>query len=283
MVESSRPRRVHPQGRTDTALRIGRATIVAFTLRRTFAEVERFVLFIGYPHSGSSMVGSLLNAHPEMVISQEVDVLRYVRPGITRNQLFALVLDGDRRFEGLGRRWMGTDYAVANASQGHFDRLRVIGDKDAGPSARRLGANPRLLDRLRGAVGVPLRVLHISRNPFDNIASMARSRNRPLSEAVDRYGNLSVAVDTVRERLGADELFEVPYESITAQPVAQVRAICDFIGVEAPASFLEACTASVRPGINRSRDDVTWTPEFRNQVEKLIRTRPALRDYTFSD
>ena len=63
------------------ALRVGKATIDGFKSRRSFDQVEHFLFFIGYPHSGSSLVGAAPNGHPEMVVSHEADVLRYVRPG----------------------------------------------------------------------------------------------------------------------------------------------------------------------------------------------------------
>ena len=44
--------------------------------RHELQSVEAFCIFIGYPRSGHSLLGSLLDAHPEMVIAHELDVLR---------------------------------------------------------------------------------------------------------------------------------------------------------------------------------------------------------------
>lgn len=272
-----------PRTRTQVALRVGKATIDGFKCRRTFDQVERFLFFIGYPHSGSSLVGSLLNGHPEMVVSHEADVLRYLRPGLTRNQLFALVLDGDRQFEAIGRRWMGIDYSFPGSAQGTFDHLRVVGDKKAGNSAVRMQQDPALLGRLRSLVDEPIRVLHISRNPFDNIASMHRNRKRPLEEAVARYRRFATAVDDVRLRLEPEELMEFNYETFAADPARHLRDICTFIGVDDSDDFVLAGAAMVRPSANRSRDTVTWPPGVLQQVEEMIATRPTLRDYSFTN
>src|SRR5687767_7508658 len=53
------------------------------------ARVSSYVFFVGYPRSGHSLVGSLLDAHPDMAIAHEMDALRFVR-GYSRNQLFHL-------------------------------------------------------------------------------------------------------------------------------------------------------------------------------------------------
>jgi hypothetical protein len=271
-----------PRTRAQVALRVGKATIDGFKSRRSFHEIERFVFFIGYPHSGSSLVGALLNGHPEMVISHEADLLRYVRPGLTRNQLFALALDGDRQFEAIGRQWMDIDYSFPGTAQGTFDRLRVVGDKKAGNSAYRMQQDPDLLARLRAIVEVPIRVVHISRNPFDNVASMHRNPAKPLSEALERYRRFATAVDDARTQLASDELLEFNYEAFAADPTPQLRAICTFIGVEGSDDFIAASAALVKPSTNRSRDRVTWPTDVRQRVEEMIAQRPTMRDYSFT-
>ena len=42
---------------------------------RLYDGVETFVLFIGYPRSSHSLVGAILDAHPEIIIPNEYDVL----------------------------------------------------------------------------------------------------------------------------------------------------------------------------------------------------------------
>jgi Sulfotransferase family len=270
------------------ALHLARATVEGVRNRRAFRDVEHFLIFIGYPHSGSTLVGSLLNAHPEAVVSHEANILRYVKPGITRQQLFALVLEGDRRFAAVGRRWMHIDYALPGTHQGTFDHLRVVGDKMAQRASRQIYADPSVLDRLRRIVGVPIRVLYLTRNPFDNIASMASPSmtQRPpksLSEVVERYRGLADAVDDVRRRLESEELLTLSYESVSADPARRMSEICRFIGVDATESFLETCARAIRPGASRSRDRITWPSEERRAVDELIAAHPTLHRYTFDD
>ena len=48
----------------------------AENLFKVYDGVETFVMFIGYPRSRHSLVAALLDAHPEIIISDEYDVLR---------------------------------------------------------------------------------------------------------------------------------------------------------------------------------------------------------------
>ena len=133
------------------------------------AGVERYCMFVGYPRSGHTLIGSLLNAHPEMVIAHELDALAHVQAGFSRGQIFALLLDRDCAYNEAGRSSQGYTYDVPGQWQGRFEKLRVIGDKKGGRSSMRLRANPDLLGQVRRVIGLPMRIIHEVRNPFDNI------------------------------------------------------------------------------------------------------------------
>lgn len=272
-----------PQTRSEVAAFVAHAAVDGFKNRRVFRDVEYFLFLVGYPRSGSTLVGTLLNAHPEMVVAHESDIIRYVRPGITRNELFAILLMRDRQFAEIGRRFNGFDYAVGGGSQGQFDRLRVIGDKHAGRAERRLHADPGRLDRLRRVVRVPIRVLHITRNPFDVVASIAGNRGLPIAKGIEIYRELSVAVDDVRDRLSETELFEFKYEELAETPVQWMRDICAFIGVGASDAYLEMCAALIDPGGRRGRARFEWSVTERRELEELIAARPVLAGYVFDE
>jgi hypothetical protein len=270
-----------PMTRLELASFLGKATLQGMRHRREFADVKHVFFLLGYPRSGSTLIGSMLNAHPQMVIAHESDLFRYVRRGVTRNQLFAILLLRDQEFAGVDRQWNGFDYAVGD--QGQFTDLRVIGDKHAGRAARRLHENPPLLDRFRHVVGVPIRSLHNVRNPYDNIASIAHNRSLPVAKAIDIYRRLGVAVDDVLGRLKPEELFEVRYEDFTADPATWLTDICHFAGVEVTSEYVAACSALAEPGGRRGRHRVEWSATERDEVTEIIGSRRVLSGYTFDN
>lgn len=259
----------------------GRAAIGALRLRRALADLERFCFFLGYARSGSTLVGALLNAHPEIVIANELDVLRYVEMGTSRNQIFSLLLQRDRDFAVFGYQWTGYDYKVPGQFQGTFERLRVMGDKRAGRSTHRLGEHPDLLDALRRTVGVPVRVIHVVRNPYDTITTMAWNSKRTLAPVVARYQRMSAAVDAARSCLDPEELLDIRYESFVEHPEEQLSELCRFLGVTTPFEYLRACASLVEPTSSRSRDRLPWSAGERREVESLIGRRPVLAGYEF--
>src|SRR5215207_7292340 len=97
-------------------------------------------MFIGYPRSGHSLVGALLDAHPNAIIAHELNALECVEKGVDKGCIFQLVLENSRKFAKSGRRWEGYSYKVSNQWQGRFERLLVIGDKKGGGSTRILSS-----------------------------------------------------------------------------------------------------------------------------------------------
>jgi hypothetical protein len=253
--------------------------------RKLFDQVEAYCMFVGYPRSGHSLVGSLLDAHPDVVIAHELDVLRLLRFRFRRNQLYALILANDRSFTTAGRAWTGSDYNVPGQWQGTYRTLRVIGDKKGGQSTRRLYAHPWLLTRLRRTVRVPLRVVNVIRNPYDNISSMKlQLRGRPTLEGtVDEYFGLCDAMVAIKRQLGADELFDLRYESLVAQPAASLRALYSFLGVTDDQRYVGPSASVVSGQPSRSRSKLAWSPALVREVERRIPRYEFLRGYSFED
>jgi hypothetical protein len=77
-----------------------------------FAEIERFCLFVGFPRSGGSLVGAMLDAHPDMAIAQELGALRKMGLGYSKAALYAALLKADRKYAESGWQHQGFDYAV---------------------------------------------------------------------------------------------------------------------------------------------------------------------------
>jgi hypothetical protein len=248
---------------------------------RQLSEVERFLIFLGYPRSGHTLIGSLLNAHPDVVVSHELNVCRYLDHGFHRTALYGLIFERDRRFASVGRHWEQYDYRVPNQHQGSVRRLRVIGDKRGAATTRWLERQPDLLERMRGTVRVPLRAVHVIRNPYDNIATMSRRAHSSVDEAIGQYEALCDAVAAIRARLGADEIVDLRYEDFLADPRARLAELCRFAGVEPSDAYLDDCAAVVWSSSSRSRDTVEWSPTQHARLDAIIAGHHGFEGYSF--
>ena len=258
---------------------------VAAQHRADFGEIERYLMFVGYPRSGHSLVGSLLNAHPDVVVSHQLDALRYVEHGFSRAQLFGMIFLSDRRFEKKGRT--GTkrefDYAVPGQWQGKYRTLRIIGDKRGKNTSERLGADPALLARVAALVDVPIRFVHVVRNPYDNITTMTRRAHSTLERTTQRYFNLVDSVVAIRAMVGPDAWHELRHEDLIASPRTALEDLCRFLEVEPHPDYLDACAGTIYQSPHRSRFDMDWSPELIAEVARRAAAVDFLADYAYDE
>lgn len=245
-----------------------------------FAQLERFCLFVGYPRSGHSLVGSLIDAHRHAVIAHELDALRYVQFGFSRAQLFWLILDNSRRFTQQGRQWTGYSYAVPSQWQGRALCLKVIGDKRGGDTSRRLARNFTLLSKLQGRVKIPVKVIHVVRNPLDNIAAMVNRGDAPtLSHALRQYDLMSSLSAKVREAVGELNFMTIWLDDLVSAPEETLTRLCDFLGLDAPRDYLDDCAALVFKQPQQARQRTIWQPHHLAQVLSLTHRYDFLTRY----
>lgn len=278
-------RRARERGKP--AVRTARAYAALARHPQALWQPERFCTFIGYPRSGHTLVGSLLNSHPEIVISHELDALRYVRRGVHRTTLFGLILARDAWFTGQGSEWTGFDYSVEAQWQGRARRYRVIGDKRGGHTSLALVDRPELTDELRETVLMPVAVVHVTRNPFDNIARMAKRSTEELDaagklqSAARTYLGMARAAHAQRQGWEPRWWIDVRHEDFCADPKHWLTELCRFLQVEPEHEWLEAVVPKVHESPSRSRDVVQWTPELIDEIEAAIDELPTLSSYSF--
>ncbi len=247
-----------------------------------FLTVERYCMFVGYPRSGHSLVGSLLDAHPDVAIAHELDALGYFEAGFSVPQIYWLILDKDRAFTESGREWMGYRYVVSNQWQGRVRKLRVIGDKKGGSSTLRCQEKPDLLPMFRRAVGVPLKLIHVVRNPYDNISTIFRRQQQPtLAASIDWYFSMCDTVSRVMEDAEDGSLTTLRLEALVSDAKAVLADLCAFLGVEGSAEYLNDCADLVWASPQRTREDAGWTAEEIARVRERMKRFPYLDGYGF--
>ena len=251
-------------------------------LARELASVERFCLFVGYPRSGHSLVGALLNAHRDAVISHELDAPPLILAGCSRDELYARIIARARWFHLRGDR-SNYAYRAREQWQGRFARLRVVGDKRAGSVTRSIAAHPDFLERVRDLVGVPLRLIHVVRNPYDNIAAIEIWHGLSLAESVRYYFmhcDTTARLDTLCR---PDELLSLRHEEMLQDPAATLARLCAFLGLEHDPQYLDDCRSIVFPRTTYTRRKAAWTPALLDEVQQRLASYPHLAGYAFDE
>ncbi len=248
--------------------------------RARFAEVQRFVLFAGYPRSGHSIVGACLDAHRHAVIAHELNAPALLLDGKSRDELYARILEQARWFHARGHKSV-YDYAIPGLAQGRFDELRVVGDKRGGAFTRAIANHPSFVRRLRATVDVPLRVIHVVRNPYDNIAAISIRHRFTLDESIDYYFFHAATNARLGDLFDASELTHVGHEQMIADPRGTLTRLAEFIRLDAEPAWLDGCAKAVFAKPTGTRKKVTWSAEQVERVARESRRFPHLGEVSF--
>ena len=129
------------------------ATVIPFEGKYTInlpekvvSGVRLFVLFVGYPRSGHSIIASLLDAHPNVVMAHEFHVIRWIREAnldFSKSQLFNELFKSSYNNIDRSCTDKGYNLTVEGSWQGRYrDRIDVIGDKKGGRNSKLYSKSP---------------------------------------------------------------------------------------------------------------------------------------------
>ncbi|MEE9607564.1 MAG: hypothetical protein V3U03_07470, partial [Myxococcota bacterium] len=219
---------------------------------------ERLVCFVGYPGSGHSLVGSLVDAHPHAAVAHELNALEQIRCGHSFEQTLKAIRWNALFFHQLGRSQTDDDCRVPGQFQGRVTRLRVAGDKRGNGTVRLLRRHPQFLDLLAEKVPVPLRFVHVIGNPYDNIATRARRQQIGLDHAARGYFAHADTFRWLREQQG-ERVLDLYLDDLLARPAAELTRLLNFLRLGPPdADYLEDCASVLFEKPRRPRDDACW-------------------------
>jgi hypothetical protein len=252
-----------------------------------FGEVRDYVMFLGHARSGGTLAGALLDAHPNAIIGDEVDVLQYVNAGFERDQIFHILLERSQRQAKKGHVKAGRDqkqysYYVPNAWQGRYERLMVIGNRKAGISTQRIGSDPQALEHLQRLLGsIRLKFILSVRNPYDTISTMNIRSGRELESGVSQYFANCATMQEVKDIISPENLLVMRHEDLLRDPDNHLRQMCRFLDIPAVENYLSACTAILFQSPATSRKKVKWETEMIQKVKAEIEKFSFLEGYSY--
>ena len=283
--------------------------------------VKKFVYFVGYQRSGHSIVGSLLDAHPHVVIAHEYFISKHFTElnrtsnNTWKENLFNIlyrksVRDAKRLRQ---NRKKGYTLGVDGQWQGRYDRyIEVIGDKSGGRATEDYRINKRAFVknflRMKEAVAIPVRIIHVVRNPFDMISTQliidtrgdedlgilkARKQNGSLTPLDIPDGQKYITIESIFRKfdtalemidsfLGRENVLELHNDDLVKNPKSTISNIFTFLGVNTSEHYLDMCAGKVFKTVSQSRDLIMWSSQDIRTVENRISKYDMLDRYSFA-
>ena len=273
-------------------------------------HVNTFVFFIGHCRSGHSIIGSILDSHPHIVISHESKIfqrlLKQSEPDKSYifntiwNSSYLSATTGIRTAKSNGK---GYSLAVDDLYQGTYESyIDVIGEKKAELTTELFMHSPARLEsvinKLRTALGLPMKVFHVIRNPFDNIATAALFRTFKdsqigkvkrqnttvsinsyiLNEEIDTYFRYLQAVEEAKEMFKFD-LMVIHGKDFVEDPKLTIIEMCSFLKVQCSDEYLDITSKKVFNGESKTRYKIKWEEDQILTVQSYIHKYSNLKRY----
>ena len=285
-------------------------------------QVKTFVFFLGHQRSGHSIVGSLLDAHPHIVLAHEgrlflkldEDMSR-IKPRYTdKLSLFNALWKNSFHSSTLGLRTKkeralvkGYTLSIDGLYQGTFmPPIQVIGDKNGGQTTLMFVDDPskweQLFFKLKSMLSnISIKVIHVIRNPYDNIATKVLYMSGATKKATTvKRDNETLVVDVDKLKYCVDEYFtmfqaieqmksnynldylEVHGKDLIENPKAVILNMCQFLGVSCPDDYLEICSNKLFKTESKTRYNLRWTNESLSDIQGSIMKFDNLKRYSFN-
>ncbi|BCL68131.1 hypothetical protein TUMSATVNIG1_00680 [Vibrio nigripulchritudo] len=248
-----------------------------------FEQLKTCALFIGYPRSGHSIYGSILDAHPDMLVAHRLDALACVGKKPDMKKLGYLIKRNSERFAQNSRMLTGYAYDIDTGWQGKHRNLVAVADQEGKRTTLKLGENPELIETLLGQDKPMVKFIHVTRNPFDNIATWSRRMGRSLEYTTDKFLELCRYNKEIISRLPENRVVTLRHEDLIDDFDNTVGTLLDYLELEKDPHIIAKCRESVYSSPNQSRNKVNWSPDLVHRVETEIQAFDFMRHYHFGN
>ena len=279
--------------------------------RSDVESIKYFLLFIGWPRSCHSIVGSILDAHPNVIVAHEFFLFTKLSEDKLLSNRFRLYnqlyrnsyMSAKEGWRTYNKTQKGYSLAMPGSWQGRFTKLEVIGDKCGGDTTRMYVQNSKkfraIYHQLRANVKVPIKVLQIVRNPFDMIATTALYRGsgvhdvkynatlsnkysnpRILKGATDSVLDIATAISRMIPDIHISPL-EIHCDDLISHPFETISELCLFLNLECSPDYVQMCADKIFKNVSASRHLVEWNPDTLPSLINRTKTFPFFSRYSF--
>ncbi len=252
-------------------------------IAKDYGNLQYFVIFLGFPHSGGTIMGAIIDAHPHVILSNEYNVLeelpKFLHAG-GRAALFSALVQNSYK-QRNGRSHTGYDYTFPQYS-GRAANMTVVGDKKCGGTTKALMGTReplQLLHKLRDLAQLPVKVLVKIRDPLDQIATnRAREKTKGhvgnytkqctcvngsathrkpagylIAELAKKHKFIESLIDT-----GEMDALVVHHDDLTDNPVAETRRTNEWLSLKNCPAHEALVRGKVHRSARRASVSVEW-------------------------
>lgn len=259
-----------------------------------FMEVSNtkyWLSFIAVGQSGHTAVAACLDAHPNVIVAEEQPYVRKVIANQwSSDEVIRRCIDYCKGFRRNTKSHRKIDIPIQSEWSGTWrDRLLVAGNKMGweftGPwmSRRR-----DYFTKFQNTMDMPIKLVHVIRNPYDNIASWALAKQKDRYTSAGKLRKARSIEDCIRDyekhidatlELDLPRVLEVHIEDFCNNVYASLKELCLFLDIPLEDQWTIDCSKAVFTEPRTRQHSIQWTNEQIESIENIINKAPWLYRY----
>jgi hypothetical protein len=235
--------------------------------------MKYWLSFMGYPRSGHTLVAAILNANPNCMVSNQLNI--FSNDKIDMNYI--------RSYSLITGTWKSTTQVPHVPKQ----EIKVIGDKTGHRTVEILNSTPQRLGMIKSQIGVPMKWIHVVRNPFDNLATWAklnyennkqRSQSQHLNNVIEKYIKLNETIARLRK---SEDVLTVRHEYVITRMHNTLEEMANFLDISFDPIWRDNVRNTVWKKPRLTRRQIPWTQKQKGIVHDIIDQYEWLKGYDF--
>jgi hypothetical protein len=224
--------------------------------------MKYWLSFMGYPRSGHTLVAAILNANPNCMVSNQLNI--FSNDKIDMNYI--------RSYSLITGTWKSTTQVPHVPKQ----EIKVIGDKTGHRTVEILNSTPQRLGMIKSQIGVPMKWIHVVRNPFDNLATWAklnyennkqRSQSQHLNNVIEKYIKLNETIARLRK---SEDVLTVRHEYVITRMHNTLEEMANFLDISFDPIWRDNVRNTVWKKPRVTRRQIPWTQKQKGIVHDII-------------
>jgi hypothetical protein len=247
-----------------------------------YESVDTLCVLVGNRQGGRALVANILDAHPEAVVAPGADVVATLvqqDPASWDREavIGALVRESEERQAARGEPDPSQPFQAANHS-GRFTELHLVGITRGERIIDGWRRDPELLHQMAERLGVTVRVVHVYRNPWDQIALLMP---REGEKTIGRYFARANAIAQLKEAAPV-AVHDIRLESLRRDADREIPALTEFLGLSSPTAYVARWDhLLLRSGRQPAepRKSQEWTRRQALSIRRRVAKFPWLEPY----
>lgn len=239
--------------------------------------MKYFLSFCGYPRSGHTLVAAILNANPNCMISNQLHL--YGSNKIDFNYIKSYCQN------------KGTWKPTTQVPHVPKKDITVVGDKTGHRTVLLLNKQPQRLGEVKNQIGLPIKWIHVVRNPFDNLATWGKleyevkqrknistTPTKELDIVIEEYKLLN---ETIAKLKRSEDILTVRHEFIVTRMHNTLEEMANFLEISFDPIWRDNVRNTVWKKPRVTRRQIPWTQKQKGIVHNIISQYPWLSGYDF--